>query len=245
MNWHIVSGFLKIVLIDLILSGDNAVVIALAAHRLPPKQRRAAIVWGAGGAVGLRVLLTIGVALLLNVMFVRAVGGVLLTWIALRLLVSEEEDPPHRVRNGCHLGDAIRIIIAADFIMSLDNMLAVGAAAEGNVGLLLLGLGLSIPLLMTGSAFIAALMDRLPLLVYVGSGILAWTAGKMIADDGWVHHALIVHFPPARWLLAGGLTFLVLTAPQWWRQGVEINVASPREREAVPQESEVADEPCP
>lgn len=244
MNWHVVSGFCKIVLFDLILSGDNAVVIALAAHRLPPKQRRAAIVWGAGGAVGLRVLLTAGVALLLNVVLVRAVGGVLLAWIALRLLISEENEP-QPVKTGRHLWEAIRIIITADFIMSLDNMLAVGAAAEGNVWLLLLGLGLSIPLLMTGSALIAALMDRLPLLVYVGSGILAWTAGKMIADDGWVHHALVVHFPSARWLLAGGLTLLALTAPQWWRQGVRMNVAPPREREAVRQEREMTEEHCP
>jgi len=216
LNWHIAGGLVKIALIDLILSGDNAVVIALAAHRLPPKQRQMAMAWGAGGAVVLRGLLTVGVALLLNVMLVRAVGGLLLTWIALRLLASEQSAPTHRVQKGHDWWHAVRIIIAADFLMSLDNMLAVGAVAEGNVALLLLGLGLSIPLLMTSSAFIAALMNRLPLLVDVGSGILAWTAGKMIADDGWVHQTLIVHFPLSRWLLAGGLTFFVLTAPRWW-----------------------------
>ncbi|MBI2164591.1 MAG: TerC family protein [candidate division NC10 bacterium] len=182
MDLQFVISFLSIVVIDLVLAGDNAVVIAMAAHRLEPTQRKRAIFIGAALAVILRVLTTFVVAQLLQVPFLSAVGGLLVGWIAVKLLLDEgeTETADREVKGFWH---AIWIIAVADFIMSTDNIIAIGGASGGHFGLILFGLGLSIPIIMFCSNWIAGLMDRYSWLAEVGAGILGWTAGQMIAHD--------------------------------------------------------------
>ena len=174
------AALLKIMMVNIVLSGDNAVVIAMAARGLPVTQQKAAILWGSGGAVVLRILLTLVAVALLKVPFLQFVGGLLLIWIAYQLLIEEDtavgEDP-----NGKHgLITAVKTILIADVVMSLDNTLAIAGVANGNYTLLGLGLALSIPLVIFGSALIMKAMDRLPFLVYLGAGLIAYTAGEMI-----------------------------------------------------------------
>ena len=175
----------KIIAFDLILSGDNAVVIGMAANRLSHENRRRAIIIGGGGAVVLRIIFTALVALLLDVPLLQAGGGLLLSWIAFRLAKPHGHEDAH-VTSADTLMQAIRTIIVADAVMSLDNMLAVGAAAEGHLWLLLFGLGLSIPILLFGSALISELLTRLPVLMWVGVIILLHTAVHMSAGDPYV-----------------------------------------------------------
>lgn len=181
----IVSQVLSIIVIDLILSGDNAVVIGMAARRLSPENRRRAIIFGGGGAVALRILFTAMAALLLDVPFLQAAGGVLLLYIALKL-VRPQHHAEH-VSEAGSLREAIKTIVLADVVMSLDNILAVGGAAHGNLWLLLFGLVLSIPILLFGSEMVARLLGRLPVLVYVGALVLIWTAVTMIFEDDLIH----------------------------------------------------------
>ena len=177
----LVKAVLSIVMIDLVLSGDNAVVIGMAARRLPPEQQRRAMVFGAGGAVVLRILFTAMTALLLGIPLLQAVGGLVLIWIAYKLLRDEAKE--HTVREGDTLFEAVRTIVLADVIMSLDNILAVGGAAHGSIWLLIFGLMLSMPIILFGSRLVATLMNRLPWLVTVGSAVLAYTAAEMILKD--------------------------------------------------------------
>jgi YjbE family integral membrane protein len=167
--------------IDLVLSGDNAVVIGMAARRLSPEQRRKAIIFGAAGAIGLRVTFTALTAVLLGIPLLQAIGGSVLIWIAFKLLRQDHSE--HLIQEGANLFEAVQTIVVADVIMSLDNILAVGGAAHGNLALLLFGLALSMPIIMFGSNLVALLMNRLPWLVYLGSAILAYTAGEMIFED--------------------------------------------------------------
>lgn len=182
MSVDLVARVLSIVIIDLVLSGDNALVIAMASHRLPPRQRRWAIIFGGAGAIGLRILFTALAVYLLVVPFLQAIGGVLLTWIAYKLLRQETEEEVH-IEAKDSLIAAVQTIIVADAVMSLDNILAVGGAAHGSVELLLFGLLLSMPLLLFGSSLIARLMNRLPWLTLVGAMVLTVTAARMIVDD--------------------------------------------------------------
>jgi YjbE family integral membrane protein len=177
------AALISITFMDLILSGDNAVVIALASRNLPSDQRKKAVIWGAAGAVGLRVLLTTVAAMLLQIPYMQFFGGIALLWIAVKLLAGEKEDEAN-VKQASSFWEAIRVIMIADAIMSLDNVLAVAGIAQGNIPLLLFGLGLSIPLVVFGSQFFLKLMDRFPVLIYVGAAILGWTAGEMVASDG-------------------------------------------------------------
>jgi YjbE family integral membrane protein len=185
MTWNLefVTSVLQILVIDVVLSGDNAVVIAMAAHRLPQRQRRLAILCGAGGAIALRVLFTWVLSQLLGVPFLRLGGGLVLVWIAMKLLLAEQEADVHKVHQASSMLHAVWIIIMADFVMSLDNMLAVGGASEGSAQLILFGLMLSIAIIMTCSAIIAELMNRFPVLVLLGAAVLAYTAGEMIVED--------------------------------------------------------------
>ncbi|WP_047153632.1 TerC family protein [Aneurinibacillus tyrosinisolvens] len=217
MNASFWIGFLNIVIIDIVLSGDNAVVIGMASRKLPPEQRRKAVIWGTAGAVGLRVLLTGLATWVLLIPYLKAVGGMVLAWIAFKLLVGEGEAASD-IKAENTLLSAVKTIIVADFIMSLDNVLAVGGAAHGDFVLLLFGLGLSVPLLMVGSSFVASLMDRLPVLVYIGAGILAYTAGSMVISEEPVqqHIAPIYYF--LDWLVPLAFTVLVLLAGMWWRK---------------------------
>ncbi|WP_124727770.1 TerC family protein [Staphylospora marina] len=177
-------GFVNIIIIDIILSGDNAVVIGMAARNLPEHQRKKAILFGAAAAVFLRASLTAVAAYLLNIPFLMSVGGLLLLWIAVKLLVDEEEST--QVTAGSSMRSAIKTIVIADVVMSLDNVLAVAGAAHGNLLLILFGLALSIPIIMWGSKLIASIMNRLPWLVYLGSAILGYTAGELILKDPFI-----------------------------------------------------------
>jgi YjbE family integral membrane protein len=215
----IVEGLLKIVAIDLVLSGDNAVVIGMAAGRLPLEQRRKAILWGGGGAVVLRIVFTILAALLLLVPLLMALGGLLLLWIALQLILPAA--PAHgTVAAATTLPDAIRTIILADVVMSLDNMVAVAGAAHGHLWLLLFGLCLSIPLLLLGSSAIARLIDRFPWINVIGAAILIHTALTMIFRDPVIHHRVAMT-RLAEWAIMAVILALFLSLARWLtrRQG--------------------------
>ena len=171
---HFLTSLLRIVIIDLALSGDNAVVIGMAAHRLPPKQRRTAILIGGGAAIGLRIVLTVIAAFLLLVPGLELVGGLLLIWIGFRLLEQEEESH-EGIKVASTMKEAVTTILVADFIMSTDNVLGVAGASEGNVALLLFGLILSMAILMFMGNLVADLLNRFWWLAYVGSGVIVWT----------------------------------------------------------------------
>jgi YjbE family integral membrane protein len=177
---------LSIVLIDILLGGDNAVVIALVVKSLPPKQRRIGISAGAGGAVVLRIIFTFFAAQLLQVRFVKFFGGLLILWIAVKLLSEAEEDPAsHHGAQG--LWRAMWLILVADLTMSIDNILAVAAASKGNIVLLIFGLGLSIPFVIFTSSLLSRIMDQYPIVVYIGAAILGRVGGDMMITDPWVH----------------------------------------------------------
>lgn len=175
------EAVLSIVVINLVLSGDNAVVIGMASRRLARTQQRQAMLLGALGAIVLRVLFTIAAAVLLDIPLLSALGGVLLIWIAFRLI--REEDAGPEVNAGKTLFEAVYTIVLADLVMSLDNILAVAGAAHGDIPLLVFGLLLSMPIILFGSGLVAAMMNRLPWLVYAGSAVLAYTAAGMILDE--------------------------------------------------------------
>jgi YjbE family integral membrane protein len=177
-----------IILIDLVLSGDNAVLIGMAAHRLPPRQRRRAIVLGGVAAVLLRITLTAAAALLLQIAGLRALGGLVLLWIAFKLL-KEEAESSAGVRAAASLRGAVLTILLADFVMSLDNVLGVAAASGGNVGLLLFGLILSMAILMFGGSLVAEFINRLVWLAYLGAAVIAWTGASLVLEDPLVARA--------------------------------------------------------
>jgi YjbE family integral membrane protein len=174
----------SIILTDIILSGDNAVVIALAARSLPPHQRSKAIVFGSGAAIVLRVVLTLVAAKLLQLPYLKLVGGALLLYIGIQLLI-EEEDEAGGEHDAAPKGlmSAVRTILIADLVMSLDNVLAVAAAAHGDTVLLVIGLGLSIPLIVFGSTLLLGVMQRFPIIITLGGALLGYLAGEMFASD--------------------------------------------------------------
>ncbi len=194
MDLDFATKVLSIIAIDLVLSGDNAVVIAMASRRLPAEQRKKAIIFGGGGAVVLRILFTIGAALLLDVPLLQAIGGLLLVYIAIKL-VRPAGGEHGDIKEADTLGAAIRTIVMADVVMSLDNMLAVGGAAHGHIGLLIFGLMLSIPILLFGSSAIARLIDRYPWLNLVGAAILVHTAMEMFFKDKYVRDIIHMERP--------------------------------------------------
>lgn len=184
MEWitPYLAPLFKIIWIDLLLSGDNAVVIALACRALPPGQRRMGMILGAGAAIGLRIIFAIFITYLLNVPFLKVVGGLLLLWIGVKLAVGEDEDA-HSVESSDNLWRAVRTIAIADAVMSLDNVLAIAAAAGGNIWLFVFGLLLSIPLIIFGSQLLSTLIDRFPVIVWGGAALLGWIAGEMLVTD--------------------------------------------------------------
>ncbi len=191
-------GLLKIIWINIILSGDNAVVIALAARSLPPHQQTKAVVLGSGAAVVLRIALTVVAAKLLALPYLQIVGGLLLLWIGVQLLGDEDEGEGEAREYGSLMA-AIRTILIADLVMSLDNVIAVAAAAKGDMTLLILGLAISIPLVIFGSTLMIKLMERFPVIVVMGAALIGWVAGEaivsdaalagMLAADPWLHYA--------------------------------------------------------
>lgn len=191
MDLAFLGALLSIVVIDLVLSGDNAVVIGMAASRLPEAERRRAIVFGGAGAIGLRLFFTALAVLLLAVPLLQATGAALLFWIAFKLLKPLELDDVH-VGSATSLLEALQTIVLADVVMSLDNILAVGGAAHGSIGLLAFGLALSIPILLFGSSLIARMIHRYPVLNYIGAGVLVVTATRMFLHDAIIHEHLAV-----------------------------------------------------
>jgi YjbE family integral membrane protein len=182
-------GLWQIILVNIVLSGDNAVVIALAARSLPPTQQKKAVFWGAGAAVVMRIILTIVAVELLRLPWLKFIGAALLLWIAIKLLVPEDGGDGG-IESSDNLWAAIKTILIADLVMSLDNVIAVAAAAKGSIVLLVLGLAISIPLVVFGATMLMKIMDRYPIIITIGAALLGWVAGDMAATDpvvkGWV-----------------------------------------------------------
>jgi YjbE family integral membrane protein len=172
---------LKIILINIVLSGDNAVVIAMASRNVPKKQQKKAIFWGTFGAIILRLIFAVAIVYLLSIPFVTFIGGLLLVYIAIKLLIGEEEG--NLREGGSSLVSAVKTIIIADAVMSLDNVLAIAGAVEGNLAGIMIGVIVSIPIVVFGSQIILKAMERYPAISYAGAGILAWTAGEMIIGE--------------------------------------------------------------
>jgi YjbE family integral membrane protein len=183
-------SLLQIIWIDILLSGDNAVVIALACRSLPDRQRKWGIICGAGAAIALRVLFATFVVFLLGVPYLKIIGSLLLFWIAVKLMLPEEGGHGETVKSGNSLMSAIRTIVIADAVMSLDNVIAIAAASHGRVELLVLGLLISIPLIVYGSTLVLKALERFPLLITAGGALLGWIAGDVLVTDpvlvGWV-----------------------------------------------------------
>lgn len=185
--------WVSIVLLDIVLAGDNALVIALAVRSLPVKQQFWGRIFGTLGAVALRLIFIVAVTWLLRIPLLRFVGGLVLVWIALKL-VAHPQNADGKVRQGATLKEAIGIIMIADVVMSFDNVMAISGVAQGNLVLVVFGLLLSLPLVVWGSGLLARLMNRFPLIVWLGGGVLGWVAMKMMLDDPivieWLGHAL-------------------------------------------------------
>jgi YjbE family integral membrane protein len=188
-------GLLKIIGVNLVLSGDNAVVIALAARSLPAKQQKAAVLWGSGAAVVMRIILTIFAVALLTLPWLKLVGSLLLFWIGVKLLVPEEESTD--INSSDNMIAAVKTILIADLVMSIDNVIAVAAAAGGSMTLLVLGLAISIPLVIFGSTLLLHLMERWPVIITIGGGLLGFVAGEMLVTDPVLKD----------WLLGAGVAF--------------------------------------
>ncbi len=208
------SALAAIVLIDLILAGDNAIVIALAARSLPTHLQRKAIVWGTVGAIGIRALMTLVVVWLLKVPGLMLVGGLGLVWIAYKLLVPGEGGEGHEGGSATTLWGALKTIIVADALMGVDNVLGVAGAAHGAFDLVVIGLLISVPIVVWGSSVVLKLVDRFPSITYLGAGVLAWTAAKMMVGEPVLDPVLDPR-PWAGWLLQAVVVAGVLAAG-WW-----------------------------
>lgn len=238
-SWEFVLGFLSIVLIDLILAGDNAVVIAMAVRSLAPKQRRRGIMLGAGGAVILRVILTFVAAQLLTINMVKFFGGALIAWIAVKLFIEGAPEDKFQ-RQAKTLGQAVVTVMIADLVMSVDNILAVAGASKGNVFLLIFGLGLSIPFVVFTANLLSMLMDKYPIIVYLGALVLGRVAGEMIITDAFVQKFL----QPGPWVEYGVQAFfavgVIMTGKLWmrWKIAKQNPLA---EKDATPVSLDVAE----
>jgi YjbE family integral membrane protein len=211
------AGLGSITLINIVLSGDNAVVIALAARSLPDHQRGKAVMWGAGAAVVMRIILTIIAVEMLKWPFLKIIGAILLFWIAVKLLVPEDDE--ENIESSDNLMKAIKTILIADLVMSLDNVIGVAAAAKGNMVLLILGLAISIPIVIFGATMLMKLMEKWPIIITIGAGLLGWVAGEMLVSDPawanwitttfpWLHvHLGKIEFS---WVQVVGAAFVVL-----------------------------------
>jgi len=205
------TGLGQIILINIVLSGDNAVVIALAARSLPPQQQKQAILWGSAAAVVMRIILTIVAVELLRLPVLKIVGGLLLLWIAVQLMLPEEEGEGG-AKAGVGLWAAMRTILVADLVMSLDNVIAVAAAAKGSLTLLILGLAISIPLVIFGSTLLLKVMERFPIIITVGAALLGWVAGEMFVTDPLVKAWVDASAAALHWAGPAAGTVLVLVA---------------------------------
>lgn len=214
---------LQIIAIDIVLSGDNAVVIALACRNLPETQRRRGILWGVAGAVGLRVALTAFAASLLGYPYLKLIGGLLLLWIGIKLLLPPE-DEGHDIRGAATLWGAIKTIIVADFVMSLDNVIAVAAAAKDSLILLLFGLAVSIPLIIWTSQLFLRLMERHPILITLGAGLLGYVAGGMLVSDLAIRDRMTSLLPAPDYIAGAIGAALVIVIGHYWARSREAAV---------------------
>jgi YjbE family integral membrane protein len=213
LNAEFWARWLGIVLIDLSLAGDNALVIAMAVLALPPRQRLFGMIGGALGAVVLRIALIAVISQILRIPFVQLIGGLALLWIAIKLVRQDTNaGPDKKVREAATLWEAMGIIVVADLIMSLDNVLAVAATAHGDLALVMFGIGLSIPIVVCGSTFLARLMDRFQWIVWLGGGVLGWVAGEMAISDtmilSWIGSWEILF----QWAVPGFLSLAITTS---------------------------------
>ena len=220
-------ALIKVLAVNLVLSGDNAVVIAMAARSLQGNQRRQAIIWGAAGAVILRLFFALIISFLLNIPFLLVVGGLLLIWIAWKLVAEESEHGEEKIEAAQSAWQAIRIIIVADAVMSLDNVIAlVGAATirgELNWTLMIIGLATTIPLVVFGAALLTRLLDRFPILIYAGAALLVYIAVEMFFQDDAIHHYLEA-FVRFETFIALGAAILFAAFAWLWKKRAE-NVA--------------------
>lgn len=208
---------LEIIVINVLLSGDNAVVIALACRNLPPHQRRWGVFWGAAGAIVLRIVLTIFAVSLLTLPYLKIVGGALLLWIGVNLIAEEDDggDDGSAVQGSDRLLSAVRTVIVADLVMSIDNVLGVAAAAKGSILLLVFGLVVSIPLVIAGSQVIMRLIERFPVLILAGGGLLGFVAGEMVVEDAAISGWVKAHAHAFEWLVPAAGVVIVVGVAKW------------------------------
>lgn len=211
MDWltgEMLYTLLMIIVIDLVLAGDNAIVIGMAARNLPKEQQKKAVIWGTVGAVVIRAAATLAVVWLLAIPGLLLVGGLFLVWIALKLLIEEKNHDS--VKAGTTLAAAIRTIVIADAVMGIDNILAVAGAAHGNFALVVVGLAISVPVMVWGSTLVLKLIEKFPVTMYIGAAVLALTAGKMLVDEkfvkAWVGEGLL------KWTIVAIVVVVVLIA---------------------------------
>ena len=209
---------LEIIVINILLSGDNAVVIALACRNLPGRQRTWGIILGAVGAIVLRIILTFFAVTLLGLPWLKLVGGVLLLWIGVKLIADEEDgegEGEAKVQASDRLWAAVRTVVVADLVMSIDNVLGVAAAAKGSLALLVFGLVVSIPLVIAGSQIILALIERFPVLILAGGGLLGYVAGEMIVEDAALAPWIEATAPWLHWILPVAGIVAVIGVAKW------------------------------
>ncbi|MFD2180920.1 TerC family protein [Rhodoplanes azumiensis] len=219
----------KIIWINILLSGDNAVVIAMACRSLPPKQRFWGMILGAGVAVGLRILFTVVIASLMTMPYLKIAGGLALFYIACKLLVPDESHG--EVEAADHLWRAVRMVAIADIVMSLDNVIAIAAAAGGSLLLLVFGLAVSVPLIIAGAALIMGLLDRFPILIWAGAALLGWITGEVLATDPAVEPLLVARFGAegahqVELAAAAVCAVLVLVVGGLWRRSKQARAAA-------------------
>jgi len=203
------STLVSIVIVNLLLSGDNALVIALSSRRLPQQQQERVIFWGGVGAIGLRILLTLAAVELLQIRWLQFFGGLLLFWVAIKLVIDQQKPAPKDIKVSTGLREALKTILVADVVMSLDNVVALAGVSRGNIVLLIIGLVLSVPIILWGSKAIGILLDRWPLVILAGATFLGWTAGNMVITE----QALILYscqYPLLFVITPGGFALGVL-----------------------------------
>ena len=207
MEWLV--ALMSIITVNLLLSGDNALVIALASRQLPPEQQRKAVFWGGAGAISLRILLTLAAIVLLKIPYLQLLGGLALLWIAIKLLAGGDEDNHQELAAQNSLWGAVKTIIIADLVMSIDNVIAIAGVAKGDIILLIVGLGIRIPIIIWGSKLIHMLMERWPVIVTIGAAFLGWTAGDMAIADQKIH-LLMEPYPWTGWVIPLGFAGCVI-----------------------------------
>jgi len=220
---EIASILAAIVAVNIVLSGDNAIVIALASRKLPPRQRRRAILWGAAGALAVRVLLTSMVVWLMSIPGLMAAGGLILGWIAYRLVTGEDARGGRSVPAAAGFWSAMQTIVVADATMGADNVLAVAAAARGNMPMVVVGLALSIPVIVWGSAIVLRFLERWPWLVYLGGGVLAWTAVSLFTQEPFIARMVARSIAVGALLHIGAVAALLAFA---WRRNRRVELQS-------------------